>query len=272
MPVRVLQHGFSPATDNYGMEPGHWTDLDVQAQFLIDLEFLMRYTTLGGTGSCVYSKSPPYLTEIASHFPWLYFYAYDHVEPLSSSSTPDVEYDPDRPDILASLSAPITVQVARDSVGLVHVCLPVKPALGAGSEKISRASSCLPPSKASPCSQVHGNVTTAAYELTKEVARKLGENSRSASRVMICHGADSARQLCLHAFLRPRYSLLDLVGPLPSDYLDGEIMLPMFIPNHKIFACLVAGEEAKCRSYDAALYQSEMGRLTVIVPALLLKN
>jgi hypothetical protein len=119
---------------------------------------------------------------------------------------------------------------------------------------------------------VRGNVTTAAYELTKEVARKLGENSRSASRVMICHGADSARQLCLHAFLRPRYSLLDLVGPLPSDYLDGEIMLPMFIPNHKIFACLVAGEEAKCRSYDGALYQSEMGRLTVIVPALLLKT
>jgi hypothetical protein len=132
------------------MEPGHWTDLDVQAQFLIDLEFLMRYTTLGGTGSCVYSKSPPYLTEIASHFPWLYFYAYDHVEPLSSSSTPDVEYDPDRPDILASLSAPITVQVARKLVRLVHACLPVKPALGAGSEKISRASSCLPPSKASP--------------------------------------------------------------------------------------------------------------------------
>lgn len=221
MPVRVLQHGFSPATDNYGMEPGNWNDLDVQAQFLIDLEFLMRYTTLGGTGSCVYCKSPPYLTEIASHFPWLYFYAYDHVEPANSigscSSNPDEEYDPDRPEIiLPSLSAPLTVQV-------------------------------------------HGNVTTAAYEFTKEVARKLGENSRSASRVMICHGADSPRQLCLHAFLRPRYSLLDLVGAIPTDYLDGEIMLPMFIPNHKIFACLVAGEEAKCRSYDSALYQSEIG-------------
>lgn len=209
--MRVLQHGFAPTVDNYGLEPGNWDDLPVHAQFLLDLEFLMRYTTPTGA-SCIYSRSPPYLKEIASQFPWIHFYAYEHTEPKCHDV--DCEYDPERPEILCI--APLTIQV-------------------------------------------QGNTTTAAMELTNNIARRLGENSGYCSRVMICHGSNHARQLCLHALLRPNYSLLDIQGQIPADYPEGEIMLPMFIPNNKIFASLVVQKDARCREYSPSLFQDEMG-------------
>ena len=86
-----------------GLEAGTWSDVATHGQFLIDLEFLTRYTRAicnSGGGRCIYYKEPRYLPEIASLFPWLHFYAYQHV--------PDPQdYDPTQPEI----TAPMTVEV-----------------------------------------------------------------------------------------------------------------------------------------------------------------
>jgi hypothetical protein len=81
MPARILEHGRAGTTDCVGLEGGTWNDVSVQGQFLIDLEFLTRYSH-PSSGTCVYCKSPPYLAEIAAQFPWLHFYAYQHTQVL----------------------------------------------------------------------------------------------------------------------------------------------------------------------------------------------
>ncbi len=85
--------------DSVGLEPGAWTDVQEHGQFLLDLEFLTRYSRMSG-GMCVYCKAPSYLAEIAALFPWLHFYAYE-LKPEAE------DYDPNQPE----LSAPMTVQV-----------------------------------------------------------------------------------------------------------------------------------------------------------------
>lgn len=102
MPVRTLQHGFFGTTQSVGLEAGTWDDVSPHGQFLIDLEFLLRYSPRSGTASCVYCKSPRYLKEIAQQFPWIHFYVFEH-----KPEEPD--YDPAQPGIVCS--SPFTVQV-----------------------------------------------------------------------------------------------------------------------------------------------------------------
>ena len=102
MPLRVLQHGFSGATESVGLEPGRWSDVAAHGQFLLDLEFLLRCAPASGTASCVYCKSPTYLREIAQQFPWIHFDAFEHAHAVP-------EYDPTQPALACSV--PLTVQV-----------------------------------------------------------------------------------------------------------------------------------------------------------------
>ena len=210
MPVRILQHGFAPVLDSYGLETGTWNDMPIHAQFLIDLEFLMRYPPPTGA-SCFYCKSPPYLKEIASYFPWIHFYAYQHQEKLDETAA---EYDPAQPQLVSAVPPSITVQ---------------------------------------------DNMTTAVYEFTKDIAMRLSLNQSTANRAMICHGIGSTRQLCLHAILRPSYSLMDIEGLVHPDYMEGELVLPMFIPNNRMFVSLVVSQTAGCRLYNQAVYKDEIG-------------
>jgi hypothetical protein len=219
MSMRVLNHGFFGTTKSVGLETGQWNDIPPHGQFLTDLEFLTRYSPRSGTASCVYCKSPSYLTEIASQFPWIHFYVFDHV-------TPEPEYDPSAPTL--NYTVPLTVQVEF-------------------------------------------NRTTSALEFTKEMARTLGErgNKERESLLMICHNQDPIRQLSLHVLMRPHYTLMDICGIVPGDYLDGEIILPMYIQNNKIFANLVVHQHSKCKSFEPTIYQEEIGEvLSVHAPSL----
>jgi len=167
MPLRVLQHGFSGATESVGLEPGRWSDVAAHGQFLLDLEFLLRCAPASGTASCVYCKSPAYLREIAQQFPWIHFYAFEHAHAVP-------EYDPAQPALACSV--PLTVQV----VPLSACFHPGQGADGRGG-------------------QVEFNKTTSAQEFTKEMARTMGERSAREREglLMICHGFDSVRQLAL---------------------------------------------------------------------------
>jgi hypothetical protein len=218
MPVRILQHGFAPVTDGTcGLETGAWSDMPMHAQFLIDLEFLMRYTSPPTGASCFYCKSPSYLQEIASYFPWIHFYAYQHQERQASSSADDEEppeYDPAQPQLVTPVPPSVTVQ---------------------------------------------DNRTTATCEFTQEIASRLSQFQSNANRVMICHGVGSTKQICLHTGLRPSFSLMDIEGLIPPDYLEGEILLPVFIPNHKMFVSLVVSQQAECRRYDQSTFINEIG-------------
>ncbi len=99
MPQRVLTHTSAATVESVGLEDGKWSDIPAHGQFLLDLEFLTRYTQVSG-GLCVYCKAPSYLPEIACLFPWLHFYVYEHM--------PEPEdYDPSQPE----LAAPVSVQV-----------------------------------------------------------------------------------------------------------------------------------------------------------------
>ena len=209
MPLRILQHGAAGSTKSVGLETGRWADVAQHGQFLMDLEFLLRYSPRSGTASCVYCRSPPYLAEIAQQFPWIHFYVFEHRPPLP-------EYDPAQPGV--ACSAPLSVQVEF-------------------------------------------NKTMSCMEFTKDMARMMGDrgNKERESLLLICHGQDSVRQLALHVLLRPSHSFLDICGVIPADYLDGELILPLYIPHNKIFAGLVAHQHAKCKSYDPELYLGEMG-------------
>ena len=79
------------------------------------------------------------------------------------------------------------------------------------------------------------------------------------SLLMVCHGVDPVRQLALHVLMRPSYSFLDICGPIPVDYLDGELILPLYLPNNKVFACLVAHQHALCKTYNPEVYLGEIG-------------
>ena len=102
-------------------------------------------------------------------------------------------------------------------------------------------------------------MTISQHEYTKDMARVMGEN-RHSTRTLICHGVDPLRQLALHALLKPTYSLMDVCGSIPADYLEGEIILPVFIPINRMFACLVVFQGAKWGSYDPEVFKAEFGK------------
>lgn len=87
MPIRVLSHGEASRSSGVRLTPGSVRDVPVSDQFLLDLEFLGRYTETGV--SCLYTTRPAYLGTIAKHFPWLHFYAY--------GCDMGSEYDPGEP-------------------------------------------------------------------------------------------------------------------------------------------------------------------------------
>jgi len=214
MPMRVLQHGFAATTEDTGLEPGRWHDVCTHGQFLIDVEFLTRCSPRSGTASCIYCKSPQYLSEIAPLFPWIHFYTYEH-------RFQQPEYDPCQPE-------------------LTHA--------------------------SQPSVQIDYNRTMSTTEFTKDMARSMGQRPDRDSLLMICHGQDAVRQLALHVLTQPAYTLMDICGVIPVDYLDGELILPINLPNNKIFACLVAQQSARCKTYDPCTYKAEIGEQPTPTP------
>ena len=110
--------------------------------------------------------------------------------------------------------------------------------------------------------QTEHNRTTSPFEFSKDSAITLSKakEARPEHRlVMICHGETEMRQVVLHALLRADYSLLDICGCVQEDYLEGEIVLPIMLPQNKALACLVATHPCKCATYDPNIYRQEMG-------------
>jgi hypothetical protein len=109
--------------------------------------------------------------------------------------------------------------------------------------------------------QVEHNRTMSCLEFTKDMARTMGERSARdrESLLLICHGLDSMRQVALQVLMRPVYALLDVCGPIPAEYLEGDLILPIFIPKDKVFLGLVARQNAKGRAYDPSLLVREVG-------------
>lgn len=110
--------------------------------------------------------------------------------------------------------------------------------------------------------QVDFNKTMSSQEFTKDMARAMGERSarERQSLLMICHGLDTVRQLVLQVLMRPNYALLDVCGIIPVDYLDGDLILPLYLPNNKIYVGLVAQQDAKSREYDPGVFVGEIGK------------
>jgi len=204
------------------MKPGRWSEICEQAQFLLDFEFLSRHThpgqerirpTIVALTACVYTQSPPYLNEIARQFPWVHFYAFQHIDP-------DNEYDPAQPALVSKSTAP-SIQTDR-------------------------------------------NKTTVTDTFTKESAIALSrvkeDNQPSHRAVLICHGETLIQQLIFHTLLRADYSMLDIEGPIPAEYLNGDIVLPIQLPRDRVFACMVAHRTCRPTTYNPLLYLEEISK------------
>ena len=228
MPSRVLAHRQAPTSfagpqQDERLEPGSWNDISERGQFLIDLEFLTRHThpppqkikpTVIAEMACVYTQSPTYLLQIARQFPWVHFYAFQH---LTNQSEQDV-YDPAQPELV------------RDTT---------------------------------PTVQTELNRTTSSLEFSKENAIALSkvkeEKPERHRMVMICHGETPTRQLILHVLLRADFSMMDLCGPVPDEYIAGDLVFPICIPKRKMFMLLVADQECKAACYEPGTYKDEIG-------------
>lgn len=238
MPTRVLDHrnapttslmqflsshseGGSSSTPVPSMHTGKWSDLSIEGQFLIDLEFLTRYTQPAPPTSrftdtaCVYTKCPPYLLLLSYQFPWIHFYAF-----AASEQTPEKnEYDPEEPDLVT---------------------------------------------KTMPTLHTEYNRTVSPYEFSKESAVTLSKakEARPAQNkvVMICHGETATRQLALHALLRADFTLMDICGPIPEEYLEGELILPIYLPVNRMIVSLVSSQACKCAMYDPDIFKEEIGQ------------
>lgn len=115
------------------------------------------------------------------------------------------------------------------------------------------------PALSSPVtSETVGNITRYTAPYTCEAARGLASIEYTGSLVMICHGEEPRHQLCLHVHTRPSYSLLELAAP-PRDYIDGELILPIYIDRAKSLLLLVAQGAVRGRRYDPALLAQELG-------------
>lgn len=210
MAQRILMHGAAPTCSNVPLVPGSIRDLTERGQFLVDLEFLTRYS--GEKGACFYTTAPSYLHHIAGLFEWLHFYAF-------SAQQEQGEYDPDNP----GLGAPITMQTK-------------------------------------------GNLTISTLPFSKGMARSVGERSREEPMVMICHGEEPTHQMILQILSRPDYCLMD-IGTMPEDYLEGELILPVFAQQNKLVVFLVAAEHAKAKTYDHKKLEEEMGFFQTVLRA-----
>ena len=108
--------------------------------------------------------------------------------------------------------------------------------------------------------QVRGNITTTTQVLSRDIAGVLGQAERKKGLLLICHGLAPYRQANLCVSLRPSSALLDISGLIEAEYMAGEIILPIYLPPSRLFACLtVNGQQS--RAYDPALYQNEMGEI-----------
>jgi len=106
--------------------------------------------------------------------------------------------------------------------------------------------------------QTAGNITRYTAPYTCEAARGLASIEYRGSLVMICHGEEPAHQLCLHIHTRAAYSLLELTT-MPGDYIDGELILPIYIDPAKSLLLLVAQGAVTGRRYDPVLLSQELG-------------
>ena len=119
--------------------------------------------------------------------------------------------------------------------------------------------------------QVRDNRTTSALELTKDMARTIGERSarERESLLLVCHGVDPIRQLAIQVLMRPSHALLDIAGVVPVHYLQGELVLPLYIANDRLFCCLTTTQSAKAAEYDQTLYVSEIGEAPAMIQCIL---
>lgn len=238
MQSRVLAHGRAPrsthntnaktqgesdSSDERDATPGYWCDLSRDAQFLIDLEFLSRH-----------SSSPAQ---------------------VSASKRPDIETS-----CVYTQHPPYLDEMAR-RFPWIHFYTFVRPM-----SEIDDYDPAQPSIVKSMdfTLQTDQNKTTSPFRFDKDSATILSKTKQTKPEqqtlLMICHGESSVRQMILHTLLRPDFSLLDICGTIPEEYLDGELVFPISIPPNKTFMCLIAYETCKAKPYKQRIYQEEVGK------------
>lgn len=231
MQSRVLAHGRAPrstttsATHTY--ERGSWSDLTREAQFLIDLEFLARH-----------SLSPAQLLtkrRASVETSCIYAQTPPYLDEISRRF-PWIHF--------YAFNRPLSEVDEYD---------PAQP------EIVKSVDFTL---------QTDQNKTTSPFPFNKDSATMLSKNKQAAPDrqclLMICHGESPTRQMILHTLVQADYSLLDIGGAIPAEYLEGELVLPIFLPNRKIFACLIVYATCKAKQYDPKVFQEEIGMMTML--------
>jgi hypothetical protein len=205
------------------MKPGKWAELCERAQFLLDLEFLSRHTHPGD----------------------------ERIRPTIVAATACVY----------TQSPPYLDEIARQ-FPWVHFYAFRHIITAQEETEYDPAQPALVSKSTAPSMQTDRNKTTATDAFTKEAATALSrvrEDGQSPHcAVLICHGESLIQQLVFHTLLRADYSMLDIEGPIPAEYLDGDIVLPIQLPRDRVFACMVAHRSCRPTAYNPALYLEEI--------------
>ena len=227
------------------MTRGDWSDVTAQGQFLLDLEFLTRHVPLPPEGGedggsiCVITRCPSYLKLLASQFPWVHFYAYQWSSDQTNAKKRTFDEDDLRQLLLLVDKANTAEKKGEEEYN------PDQPGIANWTSQVTL--------------QTERNRTMSQLEFDKDEALRLSKREEARRILLICHGEDRTRQVALHALLRADFSLLDVCGSIPDEYLEGDLVLPIMLPMNKVFACLVASKPCRCVQYDRGLYEQEMG-------------
>ena len=227
MPARVLVHRQAPTTcsADASLETGRWRDIAEQGQFLIDFEFLTRHTQPAPN-----KTRPTVIADIACIYP---------------------------------RSPPYLLEISRHFPWVHFYAFRHTQKADPGSETEYDPAQPELVRDTQPSLQTELNRTTSPLEFRKENAvllSRVKEDDPERHRlVMICHGESNTRQLVLHTLLRADFSLLDVCGAIPDEYLGGDLVFPIFIPRKKMFMLLVATQSCKGECYDSGIFKDELG-------------
>ena len=109
-----------------------------------------------------------------------------------------------------------------------------------------------------PGLETNGNLTRSTFPFTKETARDLGNRGSDEPLLFISAGTESTQsKLLYHALARPNSSLFRL-DSIPADFLDGEILYPLYASPSSSTAYMVVGGHTRAKVYDPSLLAEEL--------------
>lgn len=227
--MRVLHHGNMPTqTPLHPLTDIKIDDIPLRTQVLLDIEFLLRFTTTQRATTCIYPDAPSHthIQFIQKIFPFIEFYVFS--ANLEEGVLPylDVEYDPSTPQITNDTSSVFV----RDSSSLSKTQAVRK----------------------------FDNLTITSLPLLTHDAIRFSQRSPARDLVMISRHHNTQHQTDLHKLTCADYSFLALSLMHVETTLQGEFIIPIHTHASDSFVYQVIRRGSFPWYYDFFQVRSEL--------------